>query len=89
MTDKEEASMPQPSQEDMVRFDKIVKAVDERFDVRGSILAALVHSCLDNNGTIKDSTRMKFEVCVTEGVYDFIEQCARETVGPRERWKLT
>lgn len=77
--DKDGVFTPQPTPDYIARFNKIVKAVDERFDVRGSVLVSLVQSCLDNNGTIQDRTRTKFGECVAKGVFDFIEQRARET----------
>lgn len=73
---------PQFTSEFFTLYQKIVKAVDERFDVRGSDLATLVLSCLDNNGTIQNSTRMRLEERIPVDVFDFIEQYARETAPP-------
>lgn len=64
----------------LIRYDRIAKAVDEQFDVRGSDLATLIVSCLDNNGTVSKNRRKQFEGRVPEGVFDFIELCARETL---------
>ena len=63
----------------LARYDKIVRAVDEKFDVRGSDLSSVVLSCLDNNGTISNRRRKQFEGRIPESVFDFIEQRARET----------
>lgn len=73
---------PQFTSEYFARYQKIVKAVDERFDVRGSDLATLVLSCLDNNGAIQNGARTRLEERIPVGVFDFIEQCARETAAP-------
>lgn len=64
----------------LARYDKILKAVDQRFDVRGSILSSLVMLCLDNNDVISKNRRKQFVGCVPEDVFDFIEQCAKETL---------
>ena len=45
----------------LARYDRIVKAVDERFDVRGSDLATLVVSSLDNGGKVSKRRRKQFE----------------------------
>ncbi|MHB1491445.1 MAG: cyclic-phosphate processing receiver domain-containing protein [Cellulomonas sp.] len=58
-------------------FEYIVKAVDCRFDVRNSILATLVTDCLDHNNTLSNPIREKYRKCVQDGVFDFIESCAR------------
>ncbi|MBZ0090884.1 MAG: Fic family protein [Sulfuricellaceae bacterium] len=63
----------------LARYDKIVKAVEERFDVRGSDLATLVLCCLDNNDTLSIRRREQFDGRTPEGIFNFIEQCARET----------
>lgn len=64
---------PQLTSEFFSRYNKIVKAVDQRFDVRNSDLATLVLSCLDNNGSIQSRTREELEGHIPEGVFDFIE----------------
>ena len=68
----------------LIRYDRIAKAVDEQFDVRGSELARLIVFCLDNNGTISKNRRKQLKGRVPEGVFDFIELCTRETFqGPK------
>ena len=62
----------------LVQYDRIVRAVGERFDVRGDELTTLVLSCLDNNGTVSKHRRKQFGGLVPKGVFDFIEHCARE-----------
>ncbi len=64
----------------LIRYDRIAKSVDERFDVRGSDLATLILSCLDNNGMVSRNRRRQFEGRVPEALFDFIEQRAREAL---------
>ena len=59
-------------------FDQIIKDVGQKFDVRGSILATLVISCLDHSNTLSKEVRTQYSECVPAGVFDFIEQCARK-----------
>ena len=60
------------------RYDKVIKEVDRRFDVRGSTLSSLVILCLDNDNTLSNNRRKQFFGRVPEGAFDFIEQCAKE-----------
>lgn len=59
-------------------FYKIIKDVDQKFDVRGSTLATLVISCLDHKNVLSKEVRAQYFECVPAGGFDFIEQCARE-----------
>lgn len=59
------------------RFDKIVAAVNEHYDVRGSDLANLVMMCLTNGGVMSKNRRKQYQHTVTEEVFDFIEQQAQ------------
>jgi hypothetical protein len=68
----------------LARYDTIVKAVDERFDVRGSDLATLVVSALDNGGKVSKRRRKQFEGRVPEGVFDYIEELAVQEKGASE-----
>jgi hypothetical protein len=68
----------------LARYDTIVKAVDERFDVRGSDLATLVVSALDNGGKVSKRRRKQFEGRVPEGVFDYIEELAAQEKGASE-----
>lgn len=58
-------------------FDRIVAAVDENYDVRGSDLANLVMMCLTNDGVMSKNRRKQYQYTVTEEVFDFIEQQAQ------------
>ena len=64
----------------LIRYDRIMKAVNERFDVRGSDLVTIILSCLDNNGMVSRNRRKQFEGRVPEALFDFIEQRARESL---------
>jgi len=55
-------------------YDKIVRAVDERYDVRGSDLSNLVMMCLTQNGTVSKHRRKQYTYAVQEEVFDYIEQ---------------
>jgi hypothetical protein len=55
------------------RYDVLVKAVNDRFDVRGSDLSKLVMMCLDNDGKVSKKRRKQFQYSVPESVFEFIE----------------
>lgn len=61
-------------------YDQVFKAVDARFDVRGSDLAQLVMMCLSNNGSVSRNRRRQFQYSVQEEVFDFIEERARKVL---------
>ena len=56
------------------RYDRVIKAVNERFDVRGSDLSKLVMMCLDNEGKVSKHRRKQFQYSVPEEVFAFIEE---------------
>lgn len=62
----------------LARFDAIVKAINDRFDVRGSELTTLVLSCLQNKGKVSANRRKKFELTVPAPVFDAIEEAWSE-----------
>lgn len=61
-------------------FDVVYKAVDERFDVRGSELSKLVMMCLSNRGVLSKNRRKQFQFIAGEDVFDFIEQTAQQAL---------
>jgi hypothetical protein len=61
------------------RYDDALKRVDQKFDIRGNVLSSLVMLCLDNNGVISNNRRKQFADRAPEAVFDFIEQCVKET----------
>ncbi len=68
-------------------YDKIVKAVDERYDVRGSDLSNLVMMCLAQNGTVSKHRRKQFKYSVQEEVFDYIEQVTQTLLMAQEEEK--
>jgi hypothetical protein len=56
------------------RYDQVIKAVNLRFDVRGSDLSKLVMMCLDNDGKVSKHRRKQFQYSVPEEVFAFIEE---------------
>lgn len=63
----------------LARYDAILKAVDERFDVRGSDLSTLIVSCIDNHNVISRRRREQFSGRVPEAVFTFIETMAAQS----------
>lgn len=61
-------------------YDTVYKAVDERFDVRGSDLAPLVMMCLTNGGTVSNNRRRQYLYRVPEAVFNFIEETAQQVL---------
>ncbi len=68
----------------LARYDAVYKAVDERYDVRGSDLANLVMMCLSNNGVVSQNRRRQFQYTVPEAVFDCIELLAREQLAAQD-----
>lgn len=56
------------------RYDQVIKAVNQRYDVRGSDLSKLVMMCLDNGGKLSKHRRKQFQYSVAEEVFGFIEE---------------
>lgn len=61
----------------LAAYDRITRAVNERYDVRSSDLSTLVRSCLENNNTVSNNRRRTYSVRVPAGVFDLIESEAR------------
>jgi hypothetical protein len=62
----------------LARYDRILKAVNERFDLRGSDLSTLVVCCLDNGGKLSKHRRKQFAGRVPDSVFDYIDQVASD-----------
>lgn len=69
----------------LARYDAIEKAVDERFDVRGSDLSTLVVCALDNGGKLSKRRRKQFEARVPAAVFDYIEEMASGVLHPESK----
>ena len=65
----------------LIHYNRISKAVNDRFDVRGSDLAALI-VCLDDGGRVSKSRRKQCWGRVPEPVFDYIQALACDTLAP-------
>jgi hypothetical protein len=61
----------------IVRYDRVSREVERRYDVRGSDLATLVTSALMQNGVVSRRRRDQFSTRVPLAVFDFIEEQAK------------
>jgi hypothetical protein len=64
----------------LARYDAMLKAANERFDVRGSDLGTLIMTCLDNGGAVSHRRRKQFEGRVPQELFDFLEAAARRVL---------
>lgn len=60
----------------LARYDQVLKAVDERYDVRTSLLSTLVMMCLDNQGVMSQNRRKQYRHQVPEELFDYLESQA-------------
>ncbi len=68
----------------------VVKAVDERYDVRGSILAELVRSSLENRGRIPPLKRAYYDRHVQQKALAYLELFTEHLLfGPNGRLSPT
>lgn len=61
----------------LATYDRVVRAVNERYDVRGSDLATLVRCCLDNDSVLSDHRRKQYAHRVPGGAMDLIDSEAQ------------
>ncbi len=61
-------------------FDRVYRAIDARFDVRGSDLSRLVMMCLSQDGVLSKNRRKQFRYQVSEEVLDAIEAEAHKAL---------
>ena len=59
------------------QYDHVVQAVNDAVDIRNSDLAALVVSCLQQNGTISQNRRKQYGARVPETTFALIERITR------------
>lgn len=59
-------------------YDKVVRAVDSRHDVVGSVLATLVLACHQNGGVLSKHRRKQFAATVPAAAFDLIEAQVRK-----------
>lgn len=55
------------------RYDAIFKALNERYDVRGSLLTNIVMMYLDHQGIVSRDRRKQFNYDLANEVFDYIE----------------
>lgn len=64
----------------LLRYDAIVRRVNEVVDLRGSDLSTLVISALDNGGVVSKRRRDQFQYTVPAEAFDLIEETVREAM---------
>jgi hypothetical protein len=57
----------------LAHFDAIRRAIDDRYDVRGSLLATLISISIEGNGTISNNKRKRFAADLAAEIFDAIE----------------
>lgn len=72
----------------LAHFDAIRRAIDGRYDVRGSLLATLISISIDGGGTISNNKRKRYAGDLSPEVFDAIELETRavlaDEVGPAD-----
>lgn len=61
-------------------FDEIHRAVNERYDIRETILHHLINGCLDLNGVVSKNLRKRYADRVDGSIFDFIEKVTKEAL---------
>ena len=61
----------------ILRYDRVVREVERRYDLRGSDLATLVTSALTQNGVVSKRRRDQFADRVPTAVFDLIEETSK------------
>lgn len=64
----------------LLHFDAIKRAVDEQFDVRGSVLATLIVICIEADGKISNNKRKRYADVVPKATFDQIELITRKVL---------
>lgn len=62
------------------RFDRVEKAINEKFDIRQNILHTLINGSLDFNGNVSKNMRKRFIYQVPPDAFDYIENVAKEAL---------
>lgn len=62
----------------LARYDALLRAADDRFDVRGDVLSELVRFTLLNGGTVSKRRRDQYRGRVPEALFDFLESAAAQ-----------
>ena len=64
----------------LANFDAVKQAVDERHDVRGSVLSVLISICLQADGVISKGKRKRYADAVPAPTFDLIERITRRVL---------
>lgn len=64
----------------LICFDEIHRAVNERYDVRETILYHLINGCLDLNGVVSKNLRKRYADHVEATLFDYIEAVAKKAL---------
>lgn len=64
-------------------FDVVLRAVDDRFDIRGSDLTTLLRRCFDQQGRVSNHSRKQFEATVPADAFEFIEEQVKQVLTAR------
>ena len=67
-------------------YDTVVRAVNERFDIQGSLLASLVRFAYQNNGRVSKNRRKQHEGEVAPEILDYIEEQLQLLKPEGEAW---
>ena len=59
------------------RYDDLYRQINARYDVQANDLADLILMCLQNDGVVSKNRRKQFSGRVPEGLFDYLENCAR------------
>nr|WP_283773091.1 Fic family protein [Craterilacuibacter sp. RT1T] len=59
-------------------YDRVLRMINEQFDVRNTILPTLINGCYEQEGRISKRLRKKYEHLVQPEAYDWIESCVKE-----------
>lgn len=64
----------------LARFDRVFRAIDERFDVRRNDLTTLIISCLQHQGKVSKNRRKQFRDRVPEAAFEALEEACNQAL---------
>jgi hypothetical protein len=64
----------------LANFDAVKRTVEAEHDIRGSVLATLISTCLEAQGVISKAKRKRFESSANSMAFDFIEQATKDVL---------
>lgn len=66
------------------RFDRIYRAMNDRYDIRQNTLFNLINRGLDNQGVISKNLRKRYVYEVPEEAFDCVERLIKEELDPKQ-----